>query len=98
MPDKNELDLVEIKKGRFITREEALRRGYYFVWLDMGKPKPNQPVIPDGGISRLLQVAAIIAFAYGAAFVIRPITDSVVHTLFETAGILPHTHRPPARP
>ncbi len=95
MSDKNELELVEIKKGRFLTRREALRKGYDLIWLDIGKPKPGQPIIPPGGLGRLAQLAGIIAFAYGAGFVIRPITDSVVHTLFEAAGLSPNTHRPP---
>ena len=82
----DEIELIEVKKGRFMQRDEAIRKGYSWVWLQLAdKPKKDAPFWGAAGLEPIILIAITAYVGYlitpyihaGVSLIINPVFDLI---------------------
>ena len=83
-PVPNEIELIEVKKGRFMRRDEALAKGYNWVWLQLAeKPKKGESAWGAAGLAPIIVIALSLYMMSWIMPVIKAGAVVVINPIFE---------------
>lgn len=93
MFDDKEVDLIEIKRGKWMTRDEAIRKGYNFLALSLAESRnrttKNASIWGAAGIEPILVLALSLYIMSWIVPVIKSGVDAVVEPVAEALGATP---------
>ncbi len=83
MPD--DIEMVDVKRGRFLTPQEADRQGYN-PWLRTGPVEKGASVWGGEGLWPILRIILVVAAAswltpFVYKYIASPIVDGFVHVI-----------------